>query len=64
MYRKMIVKPSNTSFKIMSHQNIRDELQNPFYTIGDEPTIAPGDKKAVQVVLQLPKSSYATMALR
>lgn len=27
-------------------------------------TIAPGTRKAVQLIIQLPKSSYATMALR
>lgn len=26
--------------------------------------ITPGSKKAVQLIIQLPKSSYATMALR
>lgn len=64
MYRKIIVKPKNVSFSIISHQNIKEEVQSPFYTIGEQPVITNGDKKAVRLILQLPKSSYATMALR
>lgn len=35
-YRKVFIKPANVSFKIIKHQNPKDELQSPFYTIGDE----------------------------
>lgn len=64
MYRKMIIKPSNVSYQIISHSNIKEELQSPFYTNGTELKVPEGDIRAVQVVMQLPKSSYATIALR
>jgi tRNA(Glu) U13 pseudouridine synthase TruD len=63
-YRKIAVKPSNVSFKIIPHPHSKDELQSPFYTIGEGVEVAAGAKRAVQIMLQLPKSSYATMALR
>jgi tRNA(Glu) U13 pseudouridine synthase TruD len=64
MYRKIVVKPNCVTFRIISHGNAKDELQSPFYTIGEEVETAGGARRAVQIMLQLPKSSYATMALR
>lgn len=60
----MIIKPENVSYSIISHQNAKEELQTPFYLTGDKMNITPGSRKAVQLIIQLPKSSYATMALR
>lgn len=64
MYRKMIIKPQNVEYSIISHENVKDELQTPFYLTGDKMTIAPGSRKSIQLIIQLPKSSYATMVLR
>lgn len=60
----MIIKPQNVEYSIISHENVKDELQTPFYLTGDKMTITPGSRKAIQLIIQLPKSSYATMALR
>jgi tRNA(Glu) U13 pseudouridine synthase TruD len=63
-FRKMIVKPNKVEAKLVSHLNPKDELLSPFYTMGDEVKVQPGDLTSLVVILQLPKSSYATMAIR
>lgn len=60
----MIIKPTNVSSQIIAHKNAKDEVQSPFYLLGDKINLEEGPRRAVQVVMQLPKSSYATMALR
>jgi len=60
----MIVKPVKTDTKILNHSNPKADLLDPFYTLGDEPKYEEGDLRSLRIILQLPKSSYATMAIR
>ena len=65
LYRKMVIKPKKVDHRIIKHQNSKDELQSAFYLWDNNHlNIDEGDKTAVQLIIQLPKSSYATMALR
>jgi tRNA(Glu) U13 pseudouridine synthase TruD len=58
------VRPKVVAWKVLEHLNGKDELQSPFYTMGEEMSFEKGWRKAVHLVIQLPKSSYATIALR
>lgn len=60
----MIIKPKNVEFSIIKHKNEKDDLLSPFYLNGQGVDVEEGDKAAIRLIIQLPKSSYATMALR
>ena len=60
----MLIKPENVSYGIYRHSQPKDELQSPFYTLGQTSTYEEGALRSLQVTLQLPKSAYATMAIR
>lgn len=63
-WRRMLVIPEVVDHEIMAHSNPKDELQSPFYTLGDALKVPEGELRSLRVVLRLPKSSYATMAIR
>lgn len=63
-FRKALVKPAKAAFKIISHLNPKDELLSSFYPIGDKIDYKEGELRSLELILQLPKSSYATMAIR
>ena len=60
----MLVRPEVLDYAVVSHKSPRDELVSPFYTLGDSMNIEEGELRSVRIVLRLPKSSYATMAVR
>ena len=60
----MLIKPEVVDFEIITHNSPKDDLQSPFYTIGEKIEVTQGEMKSLRVVLKLPKSAYATMAIR
>ncbi len=63
-YRKCIVKPPKIDFEIISHKEKKAELLSPFYMKDEKMDFEQGDLKSAKIILQLPKSSYATIAIR
>ena len=60
----MLVKPEIIDYELIQHGSAKEDLQNPFYTLGEKLEHSAGDLRAIRVVVRLPKSSYATMAIR
>jgi tRNA(Glu) U13 pseudouridine synthase TruD len=58
------VVPEVVEYELMSHPETKTELQSPFYYLGEKLDVPAGALKSLRVVLRLPKSAYATMAIR
>jgi len=58
------VKPPLIECEIIKHNEKKAELLSPFYMKGETVEFGEGDLRSAKIVLQLPKSSYATIAIR
>ncbi len=63
-YRKCIIKPPQIEYEILEHKEKKAELLSAFYMRGEKVKFEEGELRSVRIVLQLPKSSYATIAIR
>ncbi|CAG0888368.1 unnamed protein product [Cyprideis torosa] len=63
-YRRIVVKPSDVSHRLVSYQNDEAILLPSMFHPGEGFDIPPGDKWALVVEFSLPVHAFATMALR
>lgn len=63
-YRKIIEKPKNVEYKIITHDDADIDLQNEYYNTEGHPELTGSKYKSLRLQFQLPQSTYATMLFR